>query len=129
MAAIATARTSERLVGNERLSRLGLLHEPLGYVDGMSLYEYVRSTPASLADHLGLQATAATQPAAYVSLILIPERVDSMPWQQCDLGGEVNERFEPGCTVFRFAYTTRVIEVSTGCWGWVRPSRSRPRCS
>jgi hypothetical protein len=62
MNAIATANTNRRTVSNERLSRLGLLQEPAGYVDGQNLYEYVQSNPIALVDPLGLQA-AASQPA------------------------------------------------------------------
>lgn len=61
MNAIATA-SKGRTVSNERLSRLGLLREPAGYVDGQSLYEYVQSNSVALVDPLGLQA-ATSQPA------------------------------------------------------------------
>ena len=40
----------------ERLTRLGILREPLGYVDGGDVYEYVRCSPAILTDPLGLAA-------------------------------------------------------------------------
>lgn len=40
----------------ERLSRLGVLEEPMGYVDGQNLYQYVTSNPVNLVDPLGLQA-------------------------------------------------------------------------
>jgi hypothetical protein len=55
MNAIATARPNGRTVSNKRLSRLGLLHEPAGYVDGPSLYQYVGSTPTTATDPLGLR--------------------------------------------------------------------------
>lgn len=42
----------------ERLSRLGILYEPLGYVDGANVYEYERNSPATGLDPLGTQ----TQP-------------------------------------------------------------------
>lgn len=57
MSAIATANTSARTVSHERLSRLGLLQEPAGYVDGPSLYEYVGSDPVNAVDPLGLKLT------------------------------------------------------------------------
>jgi hypothetical protein len=60
MNATATTKTNGSTVGNERLSRLGLLQEPAGYVDGQNLYEYVRSCPTSLVDLYG--EAAATQP-------------------------------------------------------------------
>ncbi|HZL36136.1 MAG TPA: hypothetical protein VFC78_12540 [Tepidisphaeraceae bacterium] len=41
---------------NERLSRLGILHEPMGYVDGANLYEFVADGPIDLVDPLGLDA-------------------------------------------------------------------------
>jgi len=40
----------------ERLSRLGILTEPAGYVDGASLYEYVQSNPTGFVDPSGLRA-------------------------------------------------------------------------
>jgi len=40
----------------ERMSRMGLLAEPAGYVDGMNLYEFVTSNPTNLVDPLGLQS-------------------------------------------------------------------------
>jgi len=48
----------------DRLSRLGILEEPMGYVDGANLYEYVRDDPVNLVDPLGLVANdPASQPA------------------------------------------------------------------
>lgn len=44
---------ADNKVQRDRLSRLGLLEEPMGYVDGMSLYEYVKSDPLSTVDPLG----------------------------------------------------------------------------
>lgn len=40
---------------SERLTRMGLLAEPAGYVDGQNLYEYVTSNPATGTDPTGLQ--------------------------------------------------------------------------
>jgi hypothetical protein len=39
----------------DRLCRLGILEEPMGYVDGLNLYEYVKSGPTSRLDPLGLK--------------------------------------------------------------------------
>lgn len=44
---------------SERMTRLGLLTEPAGYVDGPNLYEYVGSNPVNQLDPLGLQTTQA----------------------------------------------------------------------
>jgi hypothetical protein len=41
---------------SERLSRMEITEGPMGYVDGVNLYEYVGSAPQSLVDPLGLQA-------------------------------------------------------------------------
>lgn len=54
MSTIAMAKTNGRTMGSERLSRLGLLQEPAGYVYGPSLYEYVGSNPGNLVDPSGL---------------------------------------------------------------------------
>lgn len=48
----AAAENSRR----RRLDRLGLLDEPLGYVDGLNVYEFVKSSPTNLLDPMGLQA-------------------------------------------------------------------------
>lgn len=40
-----------------RLTRLGILEEPMGYVDGHNLYEYVKSNPVTLLDPTGLTVT------------------------------------------------------------------------
>jgi len=45
---------SNDLRRGERLSRLGLLEEPLGYVDGLTLYEFVNSNPINGLDPEGL---------------------------------------------------------------------------
>jgi hypothetical protein len=47
----------------ERLLRLGVLQEPLGYVDGANAYEYVRCNPVGGVDPLGL---AGTQPDSWL---------------------------------------------------------------
>jgi len=39
-----------------RLTRMGLLAEPAGYVDGMNLYEFVTSNPTNLLDPLGFSS-------------------------------------------------------------------------
>jgi len=41
-------------IKSERMSRMGLLNEPAGYVDGTNLYEYVGSNPTNNLDPLGL---------------------------------------------------------------------------
>lgn len=53
----------------DRLSRLGLLEEPLGYVDGMNLYEYVRSTPSGHTDPSGLRMLAQPNPPSQIAPI------------------------------------------------------------
>jgi hypothetical protein len=45
----------------KRLQRLGILEEPMGYVDGANLYEYVGSSPTSHVDPLGLKGEPAQQ--------------------------------------------------------------------
>jgi hypothetical protein len=45
----------QRTVSTDRLSALGILSEPLGYVDGMSQYEYVGSNPVNRVDPNGLK--------------------------------------------------------------------------
>lgn len=40
----------------ERLARLGIVETSMGYVDGMSVYEYVGSSPASKLDPTGMLA-------------------------------------------------------------------------
>lgn len=55
----------------ERLARLGITDAPFGYVDGMSLYEYVGSNPANRADPLGLATTQpTTQPSGTATVDL-----------------------------------------------------------
>src|ERR1700704_3747389 len=56
------ATTTHETGRNEQMSRLGLLNEPAGYVDGPNLYEFVESNPVGLLDPMGLQATS--RPAA-----------------------------------------------------------------
>ena len=47
-----------------RFSRFRVLGEPMGYVDGTNLYEYVKDDPVNRVDPFGLAATApASQPA------------------------------------------------------------------
>lgn len=58
---------------SERLARLGLLQEPLGYVDGGDVYEYVRCNPVGGVDPLGLAAT--TQPTTNPTTRPSPIRV------------------------------------------------------
>jgi hypothetical protein len=41
---------------SERLTRLGILQEPLGYVDGGDVYEYVKCSPTTALDPCGLEA-------------------------------------------------------------------------
>jgi hypothetical protein len=41
---------------SERLTRLGILQAPLGYVDGGDVYEYVRCSPVGGVDPMGLAA-------------------------------------------------------------------------
>jgi hypothetical protein len=55
----------------ERMTRMGLLAEPAGYVDGANVYEYVASDPEGLVDPAGL-ARAATQPASGPATTLGP---------------------------------------------------------
>jgi hypothetical protein len=62
MSAIATAKTSRQSGFNERLTRLGRLREPAGYVDGQNLYEYVQSDPVGNVDPDGLQTRPAGGP-------------------------------------------------------------------
>ena len=59
--------TTSGLDTTERGSRLGILDEPLGYVDGANLYEFVRDDPTGLLDPTGEQA-AATQPTTQPTL-------------------------------------------------------------
>jgi hypothetical protein len=47
----------------ERLTRPGILHEPLGYVDGGDVYEYVKCSPVGGVDPLGLAATPPAGPS------------------------------------------------------------------
>jgi hypothetical protein len=52
-----SARVSNQMLGlgpENRLSRLGILAEPMGYVDGLNLYEYVEGSPVDQLDPLGL---------------------------------------------------------------------------
>lgn len=46
----------------ERMSLMGLLNEPAGYVDGTNLYEYVRSGPTGAVDPYGLFSSGAPFP-------------------------------------------------------------------
>ena len=55
-----TSNTIATSARRERLSRLGILEEPMGYVDGQNLYEFVGSAPVGNTDPLGLQ----TRPVA-----------------------------------------------------------------
>lgn len=50
-----------RTLSTERRQRLGLLAEPLGYVDGQNLYEYVGGDPVASNDPLGLEAYVRTE--------------------------------------------------------------------
>ena len=38
-----------------------LTHDPLGYIDGMNLYEYVKSNPCTLTDLMGYMASSSNQ--------------------------------------------------------------------
>src|SRR5947209_9881826 len=60
MGATNSSLTSPESRRTERLSRIGILEEPMGYVDGQNLYQFVGSDPVSSVDPLGL--TAETQP-------------------------------------------------------------------
>lgn len=46
----------------ERLSRLGILFAPMGYVDGANRYEFVMDNPVGLLDPMGTEAVKALQP-------------------------------------------------------------------
>lgn len=50
------SNTMAAMIRRERLSRLGILEEPMGYVDGHNLYQFVQSNPVNLLDPMGLQA-------------------------------------------------------------------------
>lgn len=50
---------------SERLSRMGLLTEPAGYVDGTNLYEYVTSNPTNFLDPMGLQTLKEQEQAGW----------------------------------------------------------------
>ena len=73
--------------------------DPAGYIDGMSLYQFVHSAPCDLVDPLGLDAESpttgpTTQPATNqappaagtVDLILDPKSDVNAPWSKQDLG-------------------------------------------
>ena len=45
----------DSLARRERLSRMGILEEPMGYVDGRNLYQFVGSDPVGLVDPMGLE--------------------------------------------------------------------------
>lgn len=49
------AATNLDTLRKERMTRMGLLAEPAGYVDGTNLYEYVGSNPTASVDPFGLQ--------------------------------------------------------------------------
>jgi len=57
-----------------------LTRDPLGYVDGMSLYEYVRSSPVDLLDPFGLENQ--TFGTDFFGDILLPDPVDSFEASQ-----------------------------------------------
>lgn len=52
----ATSNTMAATIRRDRLSRLGILEEPMGYVDGQNLYQFVLSNPVAMLDPLGLAA-------------------------------------------------------------------------
>lgn len=57
---LGTAQARHGLDGREeRRARLGITEAPMGYVDGMSLYEYVGTNPARFLDPEGLAAVDA----------------------------------------------------------------------
>lgn len=47
--------TIDPVARRERLSRLGILEEPMGYVDGQNLYQFVGSSPTDRLDPTGLE--------------------------------------------------------------------------
>jgi len=55
-----------RIGSRSRFSRLGILEEPVGYVDGTNLYDYVKNDPIDHLDPLGL---ATTSPATQKSVL------------------------------------------------------------
>lgn len=57
-------------LNTERLQRLGILEEPMGYVDGANLYEYVGSNPEVAVDPLGLAGERIIDPG--INVLKIP---------------------------------------------------------
>ena len=60
LAAVASAKAEYHPTLGRWMQR-----DPVGYVDGMGLYEYVRSNPAALLDWLGLRALSEKEAAAF----------------------------------------------------------------
>ena len=74
-----------------------LTHDPLGYVDGMNLYEYVRSMPVSTIDPTGLTPIITSWETAQFVRGTNPGEVDiERSWGSDMVPWPVNERYYAG---------------------------------